>query len=90
MARVELTAAAVEDLDSLIRAHSLPDDTRARVNGSLALLGQFPLAGPALDGRYRGLRLLLGPWRWMALIYLVLEDEDRVVVVAVHDARADR
>jgi hypothetical protein len=31
VARVELSAAAVEDLEALILTHSLPDDTRARV-----------------------------------------------------------
>ena len=32
------------------------------------------------------MRFLLGPWRWMLLIYVVLDE--RVVVVTIQDARA--
>lgn len=88
MASIELARVAVEDLDALIRTHSLPADTRARVARSLRSLQRFPLMGPALDGRWQGFRVLLGPWRWMLLVYVVLEDEDRVVVVSVQDARS--
>ena len=88
MASVELARAAVEDLDALIRTHSLPADTRARVARSLRALARFPLMGPALAGRWQGFRVLLGPWRWMLLVYVVLEDEDRVVVVSIQDARS--
>jgi plasmid stabilization system protein ParE len=86
--RVELARAAVEDLDALIRTHSLPPDTRARVARSLRGLEQFPLMGPALTGRWEGLRFVLGPWRWMLLVYVHLDEDDRVVVVTVQDARA--
>lgn len=88
MARVELAAAAVEDLDDLIRTHSLPADTRARVVRSLRSLERFPLMGPALSGRWEGLRFILGPWRWLLLVYVVIESENRVVVVTVQDARS--
>jgi plasmid stabilization system protein ParE len=88
VATVELAAAAVEDLDDLIRTHSLPADTRARVARSLRPLERFPLIGPELGGRWRGLRFLLGPWRWMLLVYVFLESEDRVVVVTIQDARS--
>ena len=88
MARVELALAAVDDLDTLIRTHSLPADTRARVARSLRALQQYPLMGPALSGRWEGLRFLLGPWRWMLLVYVLMEAEDRVVVVTIQDARA--
>lgn len=88
MPRVELARAAVEDLDALIRTHSLPPDTRARVARSLRGLEQFPLMGPALTGRWEGLRFVLGPWRWMLLVYVHLDEDDRVVVVTVQDARA--
>jgi plasmid stabilization system protein ParE len=84
---VELARAAVEDLDALIRTLSLPTDTRARVARSLRPLQQFPLMGPELTGRWEGLRFLLGPWRWMLLVYVHLEAEDRVVVVTIQDAR---
>ena len=88
MASVELSAAAVEDLDALIRTHSLPADTRARVARSLRPLEGFPLMGPALEGRWEGFRFLLGPWRWLMLVYVFVEHEDRVVVVTIQDARS--
>ncbi len=88
MARVELAVGAVEDLDGLIRVHSLPADTRARVARSLRALERFPLMGPALSGRWEGFRFLLGPWRWLVLVYVFIEPEDRVVVVTVQDARS--
>jgi plasmid stabilization system protein ParE len=88
MATVELALAAVEDLDALIRTHSLPADTRARVARALRSLERFPLLGPELHGRFSGHRFLLGPWRWMVMVYLHLPDEDRVVVVTIQDARA--
>lgn len=88
MARVELAVAAVEDLDRLIRTHSLPADTRARVARSLRSLVQFPNIGPALAGRWDGFRFILGPWRWLILVYVFIEEEDRVVVVTIQDARS--
>lgn len=88
MAAVELAHAAVEDLDALIRTHSLPADTRARVARGLRSLEHFPLLGPDLTGRFAGHRFLLGPWRWMVMIYIHLPDEDRVVVESIQDARA--
>lgn len=87
MARVELSAVAVEDLDTLIRTHSLPPDTRERVARRLRTLERFPSMGRSLTGRWEGTRFLLGPWRWLLLVYVYLEREDRVVVVAIHDAR---
>ena len=90
MATVELSATAVEDLDRLIATHSLPADTRGRVARSLEPLTRFPLLGPELEGRWSGLRFLLGPWRWMILVYAYLEDEDRAVVVTVQDGRSSR
>jgi hypothetical protein len=80
--------AAVKDLDGLIRTHSLPADTRARVARSLRALERFPLMGPALSGRWEGFRFILGPWRWLVLVYVFIEADDRVVVVTVQDARS--
>ena len=88
MATVELTRSAVEDLDALIHTLSLPADTKRRVARSLSILQRFPLAGPALGGRWEGFRFLLGPWRWLLLVYVYTEDDDRVVVVTVQDARS--
>lgn len=88
MADVELALAAVEDLERLIHTHSLPADTRQRVARSLRSLEKFPNLGPALSGQWEGFRFILGPWRWLILVYVYLEPEDRVVVVTVQDARS--
>jgi plasmid stabilization system protein ParE len=88
VATAELAVAAVEDLEALIRTHSLPADTRARVARSLRPLQRFPRMGPALTGRWHGFRFVLGPWRWLVLVYVYREAEDRVVVVTVQDARS--
>ncbi|CAN5422345.1 hypothetical protein BH23ACT9_BH23ACT9_33900 [soil metagenome] len=88
MATGTLARAAVEDLDILISVLSLPGDTRARVRACLAPLADFPLLGPALTGRWVGMRFLLGPWRWMLLVYRYDEAQDLVVVLTVQDARS--
>lgn len=90
MARIEVTAAAVEDLDKLIVSHSLPRDTHSRVKRSIALLGRFPRMGAALEGRWAGYRFVLGPWRWMLIIYVLDEPADRVVVVTIQDGRSSQ
>jgi hypothetical protein len=41
--------------------------------------------GAALDGRWEGFRFVLGPWRWLLLVYVFIESEDRVVVVSIQD-----
>lgn len=70
-----------------MRTHSLPSDTRDRVRTSLEPLGRFPRLGPELTGRWEGFRFILGPWRWMLLIYVFDEHKDRVVVITIQDAR---
>jgi plasmid stabilization system protein ParE len=90
VARVELSAAAAEDLDRLIYTHSLPADTKDRVRHRLRPLERFPLLGAALSGRWSGFRFVLGPWRWMVIVYVHLESEDRVVVVTIQDGRSSR
>jgi len=90
VARVELGRAAVGDLERLILTHSLPADTKARVIRSLRPLERFPLLGAALEGRWTGFRFVLGPWRWMVIVYAYLEPEDRVVIVTIEDGRSAR
>lgn len=87
MASVELARTAIDDLDALIVTHSLPAETRTRVARSLRELERLPLLGAPLKGRWDGFRFVLGPWRWLLLIYVSLEAEDRVVVVTIQDAR---
>lgn len=85
--QIELARTAVDDLDRLARTLSLPGDTCERVRASLEPLGRFPRLGPELGGRWTGFRFLLGPWRWMLLVYVFDEQRDRVVVVTSQDAR---
>jgi plasmid stabilization system protein ParE len=87
VAAVELTVTAVEDLDRLIAVLSLPADTRNRVSRGLRVLERLPRLGPDLHGRWTGFRFLLGPWRWMIIVYRYEEEGDRVVVLTVQDAR---
>jgi plasmid stabilization system protein ParE len=88
VARVELSDRAVENLTRLIETHSLPADTRRRLQRSLRPLRRFPRVGAPLDGRWEAFRFVLGPWRWMIVVYAYLEDADRVVVVTIQDGRA--
>jgi hypothetical protein len=88
VARVELSAAAVEDLDRLIRSHSLPGDTKERLKRSLHSLERLPLLGASLEGAWSGFRFVLGPWRWMIPVYVHLEADARVVIVTIQDGRA--
>ena len=88
MARVVVSAAAVDDLASLIRTHTLPPDTRDRVRRSLAPLADFPLIGAPLSGRWNGFRFLLGPWRWMIVVYAYEAERDEVAVVTIQDGRS--
>ncbi len=88
MAKVRLSVPAVEDLDRMIVTHSLPSDTRLRVGRSLRVLEQFPRIGRQLEGRWEPMRFILGPWRWMLIIYSYEEPDDLVLVVTFQDARS--
>lgn len=88
MTRVEVAQAAVEDLDRLIRTHSLPADTRERVRETLHALERFPLLGPALIGWWEGIRFVLGPWRWMLMVDVIDTERDVVTIVTIQDARS--
>jgi plasmid stabilization system protein ParE len=85
--RVQLTANAASQLDALLHTQHLPADTRTRVARILRPLAGFPEMGAALEpgAPSPGLRFILGPWRWMLIIYTILGD--RVVVVAIEDGR---
>jgi mRNA-degrading endonuclease RelE of RelBE toxin-antitoxin system len=85
---VVVTPSALDDLDRLILTLSLPSNTRERVGSSLTALLQFPLLGAPLQGRWASFRFILGPWRWMLLVYDYDEERDRVAVVTIHDARS--
>ncbi len=88
MARVVVTATAHADLYELIRSHSLPADTESRLARALAPLATFPKLGPELGGRFAGRRFILGPWRWMLVVYCWYENRDLVAILAIVDARS--
>ena len=90
MARVLLTEVARADLRALIVTHSLPASTTERVRAALAPLADFPQLGPALEGRWQGLRFVVGPWPWMLLVYAWNEAADEVAVVTIQDAHSAR
>ncbi len=70
---------------SACSASTRPQSFHARSSRSLS---QFPNIGPALAGRWEGSRFMLGPWRWLILVYVYIEAQDRVVVVTIQDARS--
>ncbi len=89
MPQVVVTPEAVAALDRLIITHSLPADTRERFRRSIKPLEAFPRLGRELEGDgYDGLRFVLGPWRWMVVVYEHGEANDTVGVLTVQDARA--
>jgi plasmid stabilization system protein ParE len=88
LSEVRLSSDAVKDLERMIITHSLPPDTRERVRRSLRQLEQFPRIGRQLEGRWKPLRFILGPWRWMLILYSYEEPDDLVLVVAFQDARS--
>jgi|SRR5580692_7033509 hypothetical protein len=88
MTRVELTLAAVEDLDRLIITHSLPVDTHMRVRRSLGILELFPSVGRQLGRPWDSICFILGPWRWLLIVYLHDEQQDVVSILTIQDARS--
>ncbi len=90
MASVVVTATAERNIRSLIDTHSLPTSTDKRIRASLEPLRHFPLLGSALGGRWAGYRFILGPWRWMLVVYTYDERLDRVEVFTIQDGRSAR
>jgi hypothetical protein len=84
---IEVTRLARDELRGLIQTRQLPADTRDRVSRTLLMLEEFPRAGKQLSGVWRDCRVLIGPWGWLIVVYMYIETEDRVVVIAFHDAR---
>jgi plasmid stabilization system protein ParE len=87
---VVVTKTAQRNLETLIRTHSLPPTSRERVSRSIQHLARFPRIGAPLHGRWEPFRFVLGPWRWMIVVYHYDEPADRVVIVTIQDARTVR
>jgi plasmid stabilization system protein ParE len=88
MTRVVVAERAQGNLRRMIRTHSLPGNTRERVQTAIAPIAEFPQLGPELRGRWRQFRFVLGPWPWMLIVYRWDEATDTVVVVTIQDARS--
>lgn len=90
MARVVIAPTAAEDLARLIVTHSLPADTTERLKRSLKPLASFPRLGAPLGGRWEGFRFVLGPWRWMLVVYAFDQEADEAFVVTIQDGRSSQ
>jgi len=89
MARVVVAPSALDGLERLIKTHSLPPSTKPRVKRSLTRLGRFPLLGRAIEeGRWSGYRFILGPWRWLVILYGYDETTDSVMIASFEDGRS--
>jgi plasmid stabilization system protein ParE len=88
--RLVVTETAARSLAELIDSHSLPVDTRDRVRRTLEPLKRFPLFGAALDPASPQVRFLIGPWRWLVIVYAYREDDDTVAILAFEDGRSAR
>ena len=89
MARVLVAPRARADLERLIRTHSLPPETKDRVRRSLQPLTRFPLLGTEISqGRWSGYRFLLGPWRWLIVLYKYDAESETVMVASFEDGRS--
>jgi len=87
---VVVTPTARRNLASLIETRSLPASAPERIRRALDPLHDFPRLGATLEGRWAGMRFILGPWRWMILVYRYDEAIDKVAVVTIQDSRAAR
>jgi plasmid stabilization system protein ParE len=90
VASVVVTPTARRNLDALIETLSLPRSTIDRFKASLEPLRRFPRLGAPLEGRWAAFRFVLGPWRWMIVVYRYDEVLDEVAIVTVRDARSAR
>lgn len=89
MAQVILTPESVAALERLTVTHSLPADTKERFRRSIEMLSTFPRLGRELEGGgFDGLRFVLGPWRWMVVVYEYDETSDMLGVLTVQDGRS--
>lgn len=88
MATVLVSPRARRNLERLIATHSLPVSTTRRFVASVEHLADFPAIGAPLGGRWTGYRFILGPWRWLLIVYEYRELEDVVGIVTVQDARS--
>ena len=90
MASIVVTPTARRNLGAMIETHSLPASTVERFKAALAPLATLPELGAELEGRWAGFRFVLGPWRWMLVVYRYDQTAERVAIITVRDARSAR
>jgi plasmid stabilization system protein ParE len=90
VAVIVVTPTAQADLAGLIQSHSLPASTVARFRRSVEPLASFPLLGSVLEGRWSGLRFVLGPWRWMIVVYIYDQERSPIAIITIQDGRSAR
>lgn len=88
MASVLVSPRARRNLQRLIATRSLPASTVSRFRASIEPLATFPAIGVPLAGRWSGYRFIIGPWRWMLIVYEYDQDRDLVGIVTVQDTRS--
>jgi plasmid stabilization system protein ParE len=89
VAKLRVSPTAADALGRLILTHSLPADTKERFKQSVAPLAEFPRLGRELEGGgFEGMRFILGPWRWLVVVYSYELDADEVWILTVEDARS--
>lgn len=87
MARVVVADDARLDLGRLETTHNLPPSVEDRFAQGIARLAVFPESGVPLRGRYAGRRFVLGPWRWMIVVYRYYPERDLVSILRIFDGR---
>jgi hypothetical protein len=87
VAKVIVAPTAAEDLRLLVERLQLPSDTRSRIRSRLNQLAQFPESDEELTDRWQGFRYILGPWRWMLVVFAYDQRADQVNVVTIQDSR---
>jgi plasmid stabilization system protein ParE len=90
VATVVVSPRAIRNLERLIETHAWPGSTRIRFALSIEPLGRFPKLGAPLSGHWAPFRFILGPWRWMIVVYEYDEAADRVAIVTIQDGRSAR
>jgi hypothetical protein len=55
---------------------------------SLSLLERFPKIGRKVTGRWHQLRFILGPWRWLLIVYVYDDERELVSILTIQDARS--
>jgi hypothetical protein len=88
LARIIVMPRARRDVDAAIGTLELPADSWSRIAHALRVVETFPRSGPKLEGQLAGNRYVLGPWRWMVLVYHYDEASDLVFLLAMIDARS--